>query len=105
MKDFSNVAPDECPVSALSDTFRLSNEQLEAVFRKVRAESPVFYLDDIDYWAVTRFDDIKTVLGDKERYSAEITLQPLATEVNGPMKLSIICASSPMIAGPRRVLF
>lgn len=77
MKDFGNVPPAQCPVSALSDTFRLSNEQLEAVFHKARAESPTFYLDDIDYWAVTRFDDIKTVLGDKDRFSAEITLQPL----------------------------
>lgn len=77
MEDFRGVTPDQCPVSALSDTFYLSNEQLETVFRKARAESPVFYLDDIDFWAVTKFDDIKTVLGDKERFSSEITLQPL----------------------------
>jgi cytochrome P450 len=77
MSEFSNVAPDQCPVHALSNTFHLSNEQLEAVFRKARAESPVVYLDDIDYWAVCRYDDIKRVLGDKEHFSAEITLQPL----------------------------
>lgn len=76
-KSFANIAPDQCPVSALSDTYRLSNEQLESVFRKARSESPVVYLEDIDYWAVTRYDDIKQVLGDKERFSAEITLQPL----------------------------
>ena len=45
--------------------------------RKARAESPVVYLDDIDFWAVSKYDDIKTVLGDKDRFSAEITLQPL----------------------------
>jgi len=78
VKDFSGVSPDQCPVSALSDTFRLSNEQLEAVMHKARAGSPVFHLDDIGFWAVTKFDDIKTVLGDKDRFSAEITLQPLA---------------------------
>ncbi len=77
MAGFGNVAPDQCPVSALSDTFHLSNEQLEAVMKRARAESPTFYLDDIDFWAVTKYDDIKTVLGDKERFSAEITLQPL----------------------------
>ena len=77
MHDFASVAPEQCPVSALSDTFRLSNAQLEAVMRRARAENPVFHLDDIDYWAVTRFADIKAVLGDKERFSAEITLQPL----------------------------
>ena len=77
MAGFGNVAPDQCPVNALSDTFHLSNEQLEAVMRKARAESPTVYLEDIDFWAVTKYDDIKTVLGDKDRFSAEITLQPL----------------------------
>ena len=69
--------PAECPVTALSDTFHLSNEQLEAVFRKARAESPVTFLPDIGFWAVTKFDDIKAVLGDQERFSSEITLEPL----------------------------
>jgi cytochrome P450 len=55
----------------------LSNEQLEAVMQRARSESPVFYMEDIDYWAVMGQDDIKTVLGDKERFSSEITLQPL----------------------------
>jgi len=66
-----------CPVSALSDTFRLSNEELEYVFRRARSEEPVTFLPDIGYWAVTRYDDIKTVLSDKETYSSEITLEPL----------------------------
>ena len=70
-------SPAECPVTALSDTFHLSNEQLEAVFRKARAESPVSFLPDIGFWAVTKFDDIKSVLGDQEKFSAEITLEPL----------------------------
>ncbi len=75
--EFGNLSPDQCPVSALSDTFHLSNEQLEAVMQKARAESPVVYLEDIDYWAVSKYADIKTVLGDKDRFSSEITLQPL----------------------------
>ena len=58
---YSDTAAGQCPVSALSDTFHLSNEQLEAVFRRARRESPVVYLEDIDYWAVTRYDDIKAV--------------------------------------------
>ena len=77
MPDFRNVAPDQCPVSALSDTFRLSNAQLEAVMQRARSEDPGFYMEDIDYWAVMGYDDIKTVLGDKDRFSSEITLQPL----------------------------
>lgn len=72
-----NAVSSECPISSLSDTFRLTNAELEAVFRRARAESPVTYLDDIGFWAVTKYDDIKTVLSDKERFSAEITLEPL----------------------------
>ena len=71
------AAARECPVTSLSDTFRLSNEELEAVFKKARAESPVTFLPDIGFWAVTKYDDIKAVLGDKDRFSAEITLEPL----------------------------
>jgi len=78
MTRFQDLAANKCPMSSLSDTFHLSNDQFESVMRRARSECPVFYLDDIDFWAVTKYDDIKTVLGDKERFSAEITLQPLA---------------------------
>ncbi|MEH6517960.1 MAG: cytochrome P450 [Halioglobus sp.] len=68
----------KCPISDLSDTFLLSNEQLEGIFREARSESPVTYLPDIGYWAISRYDDIKTTLSDKENFSSEITLEPLA---------------------------
>ena len=77
MSKFENTAPEQCPVSSLSDTFHLSNEQLEAVYKKARNESPGTYMPDINFWAITKFDDIKTILSDKERFSAEITLMPL----------------------------
>jgi len=73
----NTVISSECPVTALSDTFHLSNEQLEAVFRKARSDSPIAFLPDIGFWAVTKFDDIKAILGDKEKFSSEITLEPL----------------------------
>ena len=68
---------DSCPVTALSDTFRLSNDELEAILKHARERSPVAHLPDIGYWAITRYDDIKTVLSDKENFSSEITLEPL----------------------------
>ncbi len=66
-----------CPISSLSDTFRLSNDQLEGLFKRARTQSPVTYLPDIGYWAVTRYDDIKFILSDKDVFSSEITLEPL----------------------------
>ena len=66
-----------CPITALSKLFDLSNQQLEQTLNHARAESPVTYLPDIGYWAVSKYDDIKRILGDTENFSAEITLQPL----------------------------
>ena len=64
---------DSCPVTALSDTFKLSNDELEAILKHARESSPVSHLPDIGYWAITRYDDIKTVLSDKENFSSEIS--------------------------------
>jgi len=77
MNDSNNAPVQGCPVSALSDTYMLSNEELEALYKTARAETPVTYLNNIGYWAITKFDDIKAVLGDKEKFSAEITMDPL----------------------------
>ncbi len=73
----NNVTGHACPVTALSELFALSNQQLEATLSQARAESPVSYLPDIGYWAVVKYDDVKRILGDTENFSAEITLQPL----------------------------
>ena len=74
MTDATNEA---CPFTALSELYELSNPQLEQTLTRARAESPVTYLPDIGYWAVSKYDDIKKILGDTENFSAEITLQPL----------------------------
>ena len=74
MNDSSSQA---CPVTALSNLFHLSNEQLEQTLKRARATAPVTYLPDIGYWAVSKYDDVKRILGDTEKFSAEITLQPL----------------------------
>jgi len=73
----NNATGHVCPVTALSELFDLSNQQLEATLKQARAESPVTYLPDIGYWAVSKYDDVKRILGDTENFSAEITLQPL----------------------------
>ena len=73
----ASVATGGCPVTSLSDTFKLSNEELEGILKYARAESPVTHLPDIGYWAISGYDDIKTILSDKEKFSSEITLEPL----------------------------
>ena len=73
----NDVTSQACPISALSELFDLSNQQLEQTLNQARAEDPVTYLPDIGYWAVSKYDDVKRILGDTENFSAEITLQPL----------------------------
>jgi len=73
----NNAIGHACPVTALAELFHLSNQQLEQTLNRARAESPVTYLPDIGYWAISKYDDIKRILGDTENFSAEITLQPL----------------------------
>ena len=73
----NNTTGHACPVTALADLFHLSNRQLEQTLKQARAESPVTYLPDIGYWAISKYDDVKRILGDTENFSAEITLQPL----------------------------
>lgn len=66
-----------CPITSLSELYDLSNPELEQTLNLARAESPVKYLPDIGYWAVTKYEDVKRILGDTENFSAEITLNPL----------------------------
>ena len=77
MNPRTSVDTGGCPVTALSDTFKLSNEELEGVLKHARTNSPVTHLPNIGYWAISRYDDIKTILSDKENFSSEITLDPL----------------------------
>lgn len=65
-----------CPFAAFSNSFALANRDLEALYGEAIASDAVHHLPDIDYWLVTRHSDIKTVLGDKTRFSPEIALQP-----------------------------
>jgi len=66
-----------CPITSLSELYDLSNPELEQTLNHARAESPVTYLPDIGYWAVSKYEDVKKILGDTENFSAEITLNPL----------------------------
>lgn len=48
-----------------------------ALLASLRSTEPVFFSAAIGSWVVTRFDTIKTVLRDTERYSAKIASDPL----------------------------
>ncbi|MFJ4830772.1 cytochrome P450 [Streptomyces sp. NPDC088747] len=48
-----------------------------AVFARARAEGRVFHSEELGHWILTRHEDIKAVLRDTKRYSADIANQPL----------------------------
>ena len=75
----STVAPG-CPVH--SDFDPLSPRYLEDPFAVMRAlpaaEVPVFYAPAIDYYVVTRYEDIEAIFLDHETFSAGAAQLPLA---------------------------
>ncbi len=46
-------------------------------YARARQEAPIFYSPELDYWVITRHEDIKTIFKDLETYSSEITGKPL----------------------------
>lgn len=44
---------------------------------KARSEAPIFYSPELDYWVITRYEDIKAIFRDLETFSSEITGKPL----------------------------
>jgi len=79
----------DCPVQ--EDFDPLSEEFLADPYAVMAAlpldEAPVFYAPAIDYYVVTRYDDIESVFLDPDRYSAAaaqlplVALEPEATEI------------------------
>ena len=68
----------KCPVSQLSaafDTLDLTNPF--PLLKEARAEEPLFYNADIDYWLVTRYEDVKAIFRDHDTFTAANTITPI----------------------------
>lgn len=67
-----------CPLTAVSAAFDpLDLQDPFPLLRQARAEEPVFYNDDIGYWVVTRYDDIKAIFHDHDTFTAANTITPI----------------------------
>ena len=92
-----------CPIGMLSDTFKLSNADLESIYAVARAREPVTYLPDIDFWAVTRYSDIKRIIGDANNFSCEIAMDPIvpySDEMLACLKEGGFAGKSNLVANP-----
>ncbi|HUF98005.1 MAG TPA: cytochrome P450 [Ilumatobacter sp.] len=69
----------QCPVA---HDFDLFGSQFQSnpggSLRAARAEQPVFYSPDIDYYVVTKYDDVRAVFFDHESFSPGIATEPIA---------------------------
>ena len=70
-----------CPVVHGAAAFRPFSEEYLAdpytVFRSIREDEPVFYSDEIDHWVVSRYADVRQVMRDVERFSADNVQSPV----------------------------
>ena len=63
-----------CPHHDLAAFDPLDLSKPFPLLAQARREAPVFYSQDIDYWVVTRYADIKTIFRDRDSRSAASTI-------------------------------
>src|SRR5512139_758515 len=70
--------PVGCPMHAAGESFHpFEHDGMFELFAEFRQNVPIFYAPQIDYWVVTRRDDVISVLRDHERFSAVVATQPV----------------------------
>ena len=68
-----------CPITNFSTAFDpLDLSDPFPLLARARREQPVFYSPSIDYWVVTRYQDVKAIFRDHETYTAANTITPIA---------------------------
>ena len=68
----------QCPIHNFSEQFDpLDLTDPFPLLRQARDEEPIFYSPEIDYWVVTRYEDIKAIFREYETYTAENTITPI----------------------------
>lgn len=74
----SSSAASGCPDSDLARQFtpfdRPFLDDPYPFFARAQREEPVFYCPEIDYWVVTRYEDVRAIFRDPATWSAAITL-------------------------------
>jgi cytochrome P450 len=68
----------KCPITAVSAAFDpLDLRDPFPLLQQARTEEPVFYNDDIGYWVVTRYEDVKAIFRDHDTFTAANTITPI----------------------------
>lgn len=79
----NNPARGTCPFTGAKSSFTPFDENYwknpYPLWKEIRKSEPVFYSPEINYWVVSRYDDIKEVLADTDSFSAEIIREPVTS--------------------------
>lgn len=68
--------PVGCPMYDAGQNFHpFEHEGMYDFFAEIRSDVPVFYSPEIDYWVVTRREDVIAILRDHDRFSATVATQ------------------------------
>jgi cytochrome P450 len=68
-----------CPVGSIGRSYApFDHERMHESLAAARRNEPVFYSPDIDYWVVTRYDDVFGILRDPDRFSAANANTPIS---------------------------
>jgi cytochrome P450 len=71
------VAKPACPHADLGRDFKpFDLAEPFAFYARARAEAPIFYSPEIDYWVVTRYEDIRDIFRNPATFSSENTQSP-----------------------------
>jgi cytochrome P450 len=71
------ISAPPCPHASLGRDFRpFDLADPFPFYARARAETPIFYSPEIDYWVVTRYEDIREIFRDPETFSSENTQSP-----------------------------
>ncbi|CAM3754814.1 cytochrome P450 [Tsukamurella strandjordii] len=76
------------------------------VYERLRAEQPVYYNPERDFWALSRYDDVRAAFRDTERLSSAwgVTLEPAAYTPDAEYAMSFIAMDDPRHMRIRRLV-
>lgn len=79
--NYLTSAPEACPSSGAGQEFNPFQDPYLAnpypFLERTRTEEPIFYSPALNYWVITRHEDIKAIFKNPDTFSAEIALSPL----------------------------
>ena len=83
----------QCPFSQKAKDLNLFSDDYilnpYPILKDVREEEPVLFQPDLNYWIVTRYEDVRECLSNREAYSAANVLEPVSPILPSSLKILV----------------